>query len=49
MLNVTTVGPSVRDAREAAYGAVELVSFAGMRYRRDVALAASAEGSGVAG
>ena len=49
VLNVTATGPSVREAREAAYGAVELVSFAGMRYRRDVALAASAEGSGVAG
>jgi phosphoribosylamine--glycine ligase len=49
VLNVTAVGPSLREAREAAYGAVELVSFAGMRYRGDVALAASAEGSGVAG
>ena len=49
VLNVTATGPSVREAREAAYGAVELVSFAGMHYRRDVALAASAEGSGVAG
>jgi phosphoribosylamine--glycine ligase len=49
VLNVTALGPSLREAREGAYGAVELVSFAGMRYRRDVALAASAEGSGVAG
>jgi phosphoribosylamine--glycine ligase len=49
VLNVTATGSSLREARETAYRAVELVSFPGMRYRRDVALAASAEGSGVAG
>jgi phosphoribosylamine---glycine ligase len=47
VLNVTGLGPSLREAREAAYGAVERISFAGMRYRRDIGLAASAEGSRV--
>jgi phosphoribosylamine---glycine ligase len=47
VLNVTALGPSLREAREAAYGAVDRISFEGMRYRRDIGLAASAEGTRV--
>src|SRR5207302_5576660 len=34
ILNVTALGPTVADARDRAYAAVEKISFAGMRYRR---------------
>ena len=37
ILNVTGVGDSVADARARAYSGVERISFAGARYRRDVA------------
>lgn len=37
ILNVTGVGESLADARACAYAAVERISFAGARYRRDVA------------
>jgi phosphoribosylamine--glycine ligase len=37
ILDVTAVGDTVADARERAYGAVERISFAGVRYRRDIA------------
>jgi phosphoribosylamine--glycine ligase len=37
VLNVTGTGESVEDARRNAYAACELISFAGMQYRRDVA------------
>jgi phosphoribosylamine---glycine ligase len=37
ILNVTAMGPSVTSARERAYEACELISFPGMRYRRDIA------------
>ena len=37
VLNVTSTGESVEDARRNAYAACELISFAGMQYRRDVA------------
>jgi len=37
ILNVTGVGPTVADARSRAYAGVEKISFAGARYRRDVA------------
>jgi phosphoribosylamine---glycine ligase len=37
ILNVTGVGDTVAEARERAYAAVERISFAGARYRRDVA------------
>jgi phosphoribosylamine--glycine ligase len=40
VLNVTGVGPSVAAAREQAYRAVDRIEFAGVRYRRDVALRA---------
>jgi phosphoribosylamine--glycine ligase len=37
ILNVTATGSNVADARDRAYAAVEKISFAGMRYRRDIA------------
>jgi phosphoribosylamine--glycine ligase len=40
ILNVTATGDSVADARERAYAACELISFPGMRYRRDIAAVA---------
>jgi len=38
ILDVTARGEHVADAREQAYRACELISFEGMRYRRDIAL-----------
>jgi phosphoribosylamine--glycine ligase len=40
ILNVTATGDSVAEARERAYAACELISFPGMRYRRDIAAVA---------
>jgi phosphoribosylamine--glycine ligase len=37
ILNVVGTGETVSDAREAAYRAVDRISFTGMRYRRDIA------------
>jgi phosphoribosylamine--glycine ligase len=37
ILNVTAVADSVAAARDRAYEACELISFPGMRYRRDIA------------
>jgi phosphoribosylamine---glycine ligase len=37
ILNVTARGDTVADARERAYAACELISFPGVRYRRDIA------------
>jgi phosphoribosylamine--glycine ligase len=37
ILNVTATGPDVAAARERAYEACEVISFPGMRYRRDIA------------
>ena len=37
ILNVTALGESIAEARERAYAACERISFAGMRYRRDIA------------
>jgi len=37
ILNVTGVGDTLADARAQAYAGVERISFAGSRYRRDVA------------
>jgi phosphoribosylamine--glycine ligase len=42
VLNVTAVGDTLAAARERAYAAVDLVSFEGARYRRDIAEAAAA-------
>jgi phosphoribosylamine--glycine ligase len=44
ILNVTAVGPDLADARERAYAAVEKISFAGMRYRTDIAALAGVDG-----
>jgi phosphoribosylamine---glycine ligase len=38
ILDVTACGASVAEARANAYAACDLISFAGMRYRRDIAL-----------
>jgi phosphoribosylamine--glycine ligase len=40
ILNVTASGDTVADARECAYAACELISFPGMRYRKDIAAVA---------
>jgi phosphoribosylamine--glycine ligase len=40
VLNVTGLGESVAEAREAAYAAVERIDFPGAQFRRDVALRA---------
>jgi phosphoribosylamine--glycine ligase len=37
ILNVTSTGRTVADARERVYAACEHISFAGMRYRKDIA------------
>jgi phosphoribosylamine--glycine ligase len=44
ILNVTAVGSDVAEARERAYAAVEKISFAGMRYRTDIAALAAVDG-----
>jgi len=41
VLNVTATGATLAAARERAYAACELISFDGMQYRRDIALAAA--------
>ena len=42
ILAVTGTGATVADARDRAYAGCDLISFTGARYRRDIALAASA-------
>ena len=42
ILSVTGRGPSIADARQAAYGAAGRISFPGVRFRSDVAEAAAA-------
>jgi phosphoribosylamine--glycine ligase len=37
ILNVTALGDSLADARDAAYAAAARIDFAGVRYRRDIA------------
>jgi phosphoribosylamine--glycine ligase len=37
ILSVTATGPTVGDARQRAYDAIEVISFDGARYRRDIA------------
>jgi phosphoribosylamine--glycine ligase len=44
VLDVTATGRSTDEARTRAYDAVELISFAGMRYRQDVAREVSRAG-----
>jgi phosphoribosylamine--glycine ligase len=40
ILNVTTVGETPADARDAAYAAVARIDFAGMQFRHDIAAGA---------
>jgi phosphoribosylamine---glycine ligase len=40
ILNVTASGETVAEARERAYAACDLISFKGMRYRKDIAAVA---------
>jgi phosphoribosylamine--glycine ligase len=40
ILSVTATGPTLGDARERAYAAVDHVSFEGMQFRRDIAAVA---------
>jgi phosphoribosylamine--glycine ligase len=37
ILSVTATAPTVNDARDRAYAAVDLISFDGAQYRRDIA------------
>jgi phosphoribosylamine--glycine ligase len=37
ILSVTATGPTLANARTRAYAAVDLVSFEGMQFRRDIA------------
>jgi phosphoribosylamine--glycine ligase len=41
ILSVTATGPTLSDARDRAYRAVSLVSFAGAQFRSDIAAVAS--------
>ena len=41
ILNVSALGPTIAEARERAYAACEKISWEGMRYRTDIALAAA--------
>jgi phosphoribosylamine--glycine ligase len=41
VLNVTALGASVADARDAAYAAADMIEFDGRRLRRDIALRAA--------
>jgi phosphoribosylamine--glycine ligase len=42
ILNVTGIGPDLAGARDAAYAGVSRISFAGARYRTDIAAGAEA-------
>ena len=44
ILTVTALGSDLAEARERAYAAVEKISFAGMRYRTDIAALAAVDG-----
>ncbi|MBA2462810.1 MAG: phosphoribosylamine--glycine ligase [Actinobacteria bacterium] len=45
ILNVTATGSSIAAARDSAYAACERISFDGLQYRRDIALAAAQAGA----
>jgi phosphoribosylamine---glycine ligase len=49
ILNVTAVGETIGEARARAYEAVSQISFAGARYRADIAAAAAAQEAHVSG
>ena len=36
VLGVTALGDTLADARKRAYAAIDLISFSGMHYRRDI-------------
>jgi phosphoribosylamine--glycine ligase len=42
VLDVTAIAPSIREARDRAYAALDRISFPGMLYRHDIAGAALA-------
>lgn len=46
VLNVSALGPTIAEARERAYAACEKISWEGMRYRTDIALAAAKKEAG---
>jgi phosphoribosylamine---glycine ligase len=46
VLAVSARGKDLAQARERAYGAVSLISFDGMQYRRDIAARAAQEERG---
>jgi phosphoribosylamine--glycine ligase len=46
ILNVSALGPTIAAAREGAYAACEKISWQGMRYRSDIALAAAEREAG---
>ena len=46
ILNVSALGPTIAAARERAYSACEKISWEGMRYRTDIALAAAEKEAG---
>jgi phosphoribosylamine---glycine ligase len=43
VLDVTATAPTLREARDRAYRALELISWPGMHYRHDIADSALAE------
>ncbi len=46
VLGVTATGPTVGDAREKAYAAVDVINWEGMQYRRDIAAGIGVGGTG---
>jgi phosphoribosylamine--glycine ligase len=46
VLSVTATGPTLSEARERAYSAVEFIHFPGAHFRSDIALAASRDADG---
>jgi phosphoribosylamine--glycine ligase len=49
ILNVSALGSSIAEARAHAYAACEKISWQGMRYRRDIALAAAEKEASTSG
>jgi phosphoribosylamine--glycine ligase len=46
VFGVTGTGRTLAEAREQAYAGADRIAFAGIRYRRDIALAAAAAAPG---
>ncbi|MCX7987859.1 MAG: phosphoribosylamine--glycine ligase [Thermodesulfovibrio sp.] len=38
VLGITALGKDIKEARQKAYGAIELINFSGMHYRKDIGL-----------